>query len=122
MIELKPCPFCGAPGEMWSGTFEVAWDTQDDEAFNWCVYCSNNECFVEATMYHKTKEAAADEWNTRYAGVTNLPITVHDIRHCPLCKNDSFWVREHFNDDEELLRCAGCGNDYLWRRPTKEGQ
>ena len=67
-------------------------------------------------------EAAADEWNTRYAGVTNLPITVHDIRHCPLCKNDSFWVREHFNDDEELLRCAGCGNDYLWRRPTKEGQ
>ena len=87
--------------------YSLHYDMPDDERM----------CICEASERVKRPEPEAIG-----AGVTKLPITVHDIRHCPLCKNDSFWVREHFNDDEELLRCAGCGNDYLWRRPTKEWQ
>lgn len=49
----------------------------------------------------------------------DIPITVHDIPHCPRCKHEAYWRRGRSENGEELLRCAGCGNDYRWRKPAK---
>ena len=39
----------------------------------------------------------------------DIPITVHDIPHCPRCKHDAYGERGRSENGEELLRCAGCG-------------
>lgn len=56
MKELKPCPFCGSEA-----------DTAYNTRFNWQVFCTNDECFMNTiTMYGKgTEEEAIEAWNRR---------------------------------------------------------
>jgi hypothetical protein len=72
MESLKPCPFCGSPGEAWSDI--VNGDTK------WFVGCPGLDCPVETahTVQHTTRKDAIRTWNTR------APIAQQDVvcEHC----------------------------------------
>lgn len=52
----------------------------------------------------------------------SIPEQVRDVAYCPRCCDDGF-LRIAPADAEgfELLRCAGCGRDYRYKRPAKGG-
>ena len=55
MTELKPCPFCGEPPELFS--FKDG---------RYLVNCVNPDCDVYPyTRIHDSAEAAAEAWNRR---------------------------------------------------------
>lgn len=55
VVELKPCPKCGAPAEI----------SSQMGGLDWHVCCSNaGECFGQFTHLHNSPEAAAEEWNS----------------------------------------------------------
>ena len=59
MVELKPCPFCGATPHL------VRWGNE------WAVECDSNDCFiVPETALYPRQEQAVEAWNRR-AGDTN---------------------------------------------------
>lgn len=60
MINLKPCPFCG--------TKPKVWETMDEYAYIpiYTVGCTSMRCAVRVETYKcRTKEEAAEIWNTR---------------------------------------------------------
>ena len=53
--ELKPCPFCGAEGDI---TYNY------DKKF--VPYCTNNDCFLNEIDYgFETEQEAIESWNRR---------------------------------------------------------
>jgi Lar family restriction alleviation protein len=56
-IELKPCPFCGEPGE-------VAQNTSGDYARQWFWWALCSVCPCELTGFQSESEAV-DAWNNR---------------------------------------------------------
>lgn len=55
MTKLKPCPFCGAKGEVYKAHFvEGA-----------CAGCSNSKCEMGPATWEETREEAVRIWNTR---------------------------------------------------------
>lgn len=52
----------------------------------------------------------------------DVPKQVHDVAYCPRCRDDRFWrIAPADAEGFELLRCAGCGRDYRYKRPPKGG-
>lgn len=52
----------------------------------------------------------------------SIPEQVRDVAHCPRCYNDGFWrIAPTDAEGFELLRCAGCGRDYRYKRPARGG-
>lgn len=52
----------------------------------------------------------------------DAPKQVSDIPHCPRCYDDGYWrIAPADAEGFELLRCAGCGRDYRYKRPPKGG-
>lgn len=51
MKKVKPCPFCGSPGQLW---LKVGY---------YKVECTNRECPSHKKFV--TKEMAVEEWNRR---------------------------------------------------------
>jgi hypothetical protein len=65
--ELKPCPFCGEPGEYDSGHYDGRGIREGGTGSS--VYCSSQQCpyFTHACSgeVFDTKEEAIEAWNTR---------------------------------------------------------
>ena len=64
MDELKPCPFCGRPAEVWLD------DSADQVRYHyWAAGCRTPKgmCKVEPQTYdsHKDKDGAIADWNRR---------------------------------------------------------
>ena len=57
--EIKPCPFCGAPGEVSSDI--IFGDTK------WYVGCSGEKCPIVGvkTVMHQRRKDAIKTWNER---------------------------------------------------------
>jgi len=58
MIDLRPCPFCGAPAAL----------QKIDRMEWWRVICSNNECGAEVWSRYADghgMEHAVEKWNRR---------------------------------------------------------
>lgn len=53
MDNLKPCPFCGSPAELYGEEYMV-----------WCR-CSNKDCRCELITRFDEPEEAIEEWNRR---------------------------------------------------------
>ena len=51
-IELKPCPFCGAPAEM-------------KETCSWDYYVKCTSCGARTRNHHEYPNGAANRWNSR---------------------------------------------------------
>ena len=77
MEEPKPCPFCGAPGDVWSrdvvcGLHDVVREENMvaviveeyvEEETRWVADCSGCDCVIGE--HFKTKEEAIAAWNKR---------------------------------------------------------
>lgn len=55
--ELRPCPFCGAPGKLFS-------HEMDEKATIWWVQCRSTHCLARL-IAKGTKAAAIAAWNDR---------------------------------------------------------
>lgn len=54
---LRPCPFCGAPGKMFS-------HEMDKKTTLWWVQCTNSHCIARRQVMDD-REAAIAAWNER---------------------------------------------------------
>lgn len=64
-IELKPCPFCGCPAELY-----IIPQEENPEWFKkgefWRVRCSSEWCLIGHTIkYASEKDCVIAEWNVR---------------------------------------------------------
>jgi hypothetical protein len=67
MIDLKACPFCGAPA-----IFHGFADQVTHQIKAWQVKCDGQACDVSpGTKVYERKEHAADIWNSR-AGARSM--------------------------------------------------
>lgn len=57
---LKPCPFCGAPGEL---IHNAHWD--------YFVRCTDKRCAARTRQHHENENGAVLGWNKRIGGVSD---------------------------------------------------
>lgn len=74
MTEIKPCPFCGADGDIYQHEYKVTYavphPTLDDyfkwvSKYEWVADCSNCNCVVGE--HFNNEEDAIKAWNRRVA-------------------------------------------------------
>lgn len=64
--DIKPCPFCGTPGTMYSGALP-------DHRTAYRIVCENSACSVFiCTVNYSTPREAAEVWNNRFNDTTNI--------------------------------------------------
>ena len=74
MDELKPCPFCGGTARM-----------REIPVHLFFAHCDC--CLVETDCYD-SEEEAANVWNSRVVGKTNMPMgSLTYAIACRICKN-----------------------------------
>jgi hypothetical protein len=88
-LEIKPCPFCGAAGEVDS----------DDFAGEYWVECEDENCLVCPDTYmFATKKEAISAWNKREKG-WEMTEKQHDRTcKCPDCQ--TYWERQESSEGQ----------------------
>jgi len=114
-VTLLPCPFCGAPAEVYA-PYKI-------------IRCSNPDCLMEVrTMVNLREERRAEVWNTRVSdpriAALEAQLAAIKARRCETCKHWSrvsdndfgvcgFWTDDrstwHAYDDERCRNWQGKG-------------